>query len=111
MKKTRIAALVLVSGALAPAFAGEIPDLAQAKQCLSCHGVDKDGLAPSFSNIGTKYRKVKQAESLMVETITRGSPLLPDGRHWGAMKMPGAGPRVPVSETEARQLVDWILAR
>ncbi len=46
----------------------------------------------------------------MVEIITKGSPLLADGKHWGAMKMPGAGTRVPVSEAEARQLADWILA-
>ena len=110
MKKTLIAALVLASSALTPAFAGEIPDLVKAKQCLSCHGIDQDALAPSFRNIGTKYRRVKQAESIMADTITRGSSLLPDGKHWGAMKMPGAGVRVPISETEARQLVDWILA-
>lgn len=110
MKKTLIAALVLASGALTPVFAGEIPDLAQAKQCLSCHGIDQDALAPSFRNISTKYRRIKQAEAIMVDIISRGSPLLPDGKHWGQMKMPGAGARVPVSETEARQLVDWILA-
>ena len=110
MKKTRIAALVLASAALTPAFAGDIPDLVQAKQCLSCHSVDKDGLAPSFRNIETKYKRIRQAESIMVETISRGSPLLPDGKHWGQMKMPGSGVRVPVSEIEARQLVDWILA-
>ncbi len=110
MKKTLIAALVLASAALPPAFAGDIPDLVQAKQCLGCHSVDKDGLAPSFRNIETKYKRIRQAESLMVETITRGSPLLADGKHWGQMKMPGTGARVPVSEAEARQLVDWILA-
>ncbi|PRD64186.1 c-type cytochrome [Malikia granosa] len=110
MKKTPIAALVLASAALAPALAAEIPDLAQAKQCLGCHSVDRDALAPSLRNIGTKYRKVRQAESIMVEIITKGSPLLADGKHWGAMKMPGAGTRVPVSEAEARQLADWILA-
>ena len=110
MKNTLIAALVLASATLAPAFAGEIPELAQARQCLACHSVDRDALAPSFRNIGTKYKRIRQAESLMVETITRGSPLLADGKHWGTMRMPGAGTRVPVSEAEARQLADWILA-
>lgn len=108
MKNTLIAALLLACAALQPALAAEIPDLVQAKQCLACHSVDRDALAPSFRDIGTKYRKVKQAESLLVDIITKGSPLLADGKHWGAMKMPGAGTRVPVSEAEARQLADWI---
>ena len=110
MKKQSLAALLLTCAAAAPAFAADPLDLVKAKQCLACHSVDKDGLAPAFRNIATKYRKIKGADQMLVETVAKGSPLDMSGAHWGQMKMPGAGTRVPLSEAEAHQIADWILA-
>ncbi len=107
--KKRLLAAVLLAAAAAPALAAEPPALVRDKQCLSCHGIDKDGVAPAFRNIAIKFRRIKGADQMLVETIAKGSPLDLTGAHWGLMKMPAAGTRVPVGEAEAHQLADWIL--
>ncbi len=109
MKKQSLAALLLTTATL-PTLAADPLELVRDKQCLACHSIDKDGLAPSFRNIATKYRKIKGADQMLVATIAKGSPLDMNGAHWGTMKMPGAGTRIPVSEAEAHQIADWLLA-
>ena len=107
--KKRLFATLLLAAAAAPALAADPLDLVRDKQCLACHSIDRDGVAPSFRNIATKFRRIKGADQLLVETIAKGSPLDLSGAHWGVVKMPGAGVRVPVSAAEAHQLADWIL--
>ena len=108
MKKPLLTALLL-SAAAAPAIAADPLELVRDKQCLGCHSLDKDGLAPSFRNIATKFRRVKGADQMLLDTIVKGSPLDASGAHWGVVKMPGTGVRVPVSAAEAHQLAGWIL--
>ena len=108
MKKPLLTTLLLAAAA-APALAADPLELVRDRQCLACHSVDRDGLAPAFRNIGTKFRRIKGADQLLVDTIAKGSPLDASGAHWGLMKMPGAGGRVPVSAAEAHQIADWIL--
>lgn len=109
MKKPMLTALLLAAAA-APALAADPLDLIRDKQCLACHSIDKDALAPSLRNIATKFRRIKGADQMLVETIAKGSALDPNGAHWGQMKMPGAGVRVPVNAAEAHQIADWILS-
>jgi cytochrome c len=107
--KTRLLAALLLAAATVPALAADPLELVRDKQCLACHSLDRDGLAPALRNIAIKYRRIKGADQMLADTIAKGSPLDASGAHWGLMKMPGAGVRVPVSATEAHQLADWIL--
>ena len=104
---------VLLTGALmgaTGAHADPSMDPAKDKQCFSCHAVDKDALAPSFQHIAAKYKKLSNAEARLVPTVMKGTPDA-GGYHWGTMKMPSPGARPVVSEAEAKQLVQWVLAQ
>lgn len=104
---TALTGMLVMSGS---AWADANLELAKSKQCLSCHAVDKDSLAPSYKSVATKYRHNAGAEAALVSTIMKGTPDL-GGYHWGTMKMPSAGPRPAVSKAEAKQLAAWILGQ
>ncbi len=93
----------------AAAHADAMQDLATEKTCMSCHALSGESPhAPSFRAIASKYRNRADAEAILVRTVMKGNPLT-GGYHWGLMPAPGPGKRPPVSEAEARQLVQWIL--
>ncbi len=106
MNKSSLAIVLGVALVAAPAWASE--KLAQDKQCMGCHQVDKDGAAPSFKKIGAAWKDKKGAEKTMVATIRRGSRAA-GGPHWGKATMPDDAERPQVSEAEAKQLARWIL--
>jgi len=109
MKKHAFAALTLALGSWGCAFAADADlELARSKQCLGCHAIDKDTLAPALRNISAKFRTLRGAESTLLNTITNGSTAA-GGPHWGVMKMPAPGLRPAVSEDEAHRLTQWIL--
>ena len=82
--------------------------LAEQKQCMQCHAVDKDGAGPSFKKIKAQWKGKKDAEAKLVATISRGSEAT-GGPHWGAAKMPNDAERPMVSDAEAKKLVKWIM--
>jgi cytochrome c551/c552 len=83
--------------------------LATERQCTNCHALTADsGHAPSFKAIARKYRTHDHAEAILVETVMKGNPVT-GGYHWALMPEPGPTSRSPVTEPEARQLVQWIL--
>lgn len=106
--KTVALSIVAVSLSLSfSAFADA--NLAEQKQCMGCHAMDKDGAGPSFKKIATYWRGVKDAEPRMVSTIRKGTEA--GGlQHWGKPKMPNDAERPLVSEAEAKKLAKWILA-
>ena len=108
MKTSLVVAAValLASGA---ALAVTPLELATQKTCLNCHSVDAVSQAPSFKSIARKYRGQAKAEGRLVSTVMWGSPTY-GGYHWGTTKMPTPGARVGVTESEATQLVEWILS-
>jgi cytochrome c551/c552 len=108
--KKRLLTTLLLAAATLPALAGDPLELVRDKQFLACHSLDKDGMAPALRNIAIKFRRIKGADQMLADTISKGSPLDASGAHWGTMRMPGAGVRVPVSPAEAHQLADWILS-
>lgn len=79
-----------------------VADLAKRKACLTCHGVDKRVVGPSFREIATKYRGVAGIEAKLQEKLKRGS----EGA-WGPIPMP---PNPDLPESDARALVQWILS-
>ncbi|PPE68783.1 c-type cytochrome [Caldimonas thermodepolymerans] len=96
-------ALAAALGALAagPALANQ--QLAQQKNCLICHNVDKRVVGPSFKEIAAKYAGQKDAVDKLAQKVIKGGSGV-----WGQAPMP-ANPQV--SEAEAKTLVQWILTQ
>jgi cytochrome c len=74
--------------------------LAQQKNCLTCHAMDKKIVGPSYQEVAKKYAGQKDAAVTLVTKVMKGS-----SGTWGAVPMPPQS----VSEAEAQQLVSWIL--
>ncbi|HOW48647.1 MAG TPA: c-type cytochrome [Rubrivivax sp.] len=93
--------LIAAAAAVAlPATAG--PDLAQKKNCLACHTVDKKVVGPAYKDIAAKYAGQKDAADRLADKIMKGGV-----GAWGQVPMP-ANPGV--SAAEAKQLANWILS-
>ena len=99
MKKTA-AALVLFGLATGCALAN--PELAQKKNCLSCHAVDAKRVGPAYKDVAAKYADNKDAVAVLSAKVIKGG-----SGSWGVVPMP-ANPQV--SEAEAKTLVQWILS-
>ena len=90
---------VLAVAAASPAFAQQ--ELAQKKNCMACHAVDKKLVGPAYKDVAAKYAGQKDAVDKLAQKVMKGG-----SGTWGAVPMP-ANPQV--SEAEAKQLVQWIL--
>ena len=113
MKKiiASIAAIPLLSiAAIVPAHAEDgVLEMAKAKQCLSCHSVDKDMIGPSFKNVARKFKGLNNGQALIEETIMKGSGNS-GAVHWGTNRMPpSGGARPEVMRYEAMIFAQWIL--
>jgi cytochrome c len=91
----------LMAAAALPALAN--PQLAQAKNCMACHAVDKKLVGPSYKDVAAKYANQKDAADKLAEKVIKGGSGV-----WGPVPMP-ANPQV--SAAEAKQLATWILAQ
>ncbi|SEJ56542.1 cytochrome c [Pseudomonas linyingensis] len=107
--RTSLVFAVVTLIASGPALADSALELAQGKACLVCHSVEGISQAPSFKSIANKYRELPREESRLVSTVMWGSPTY-GGYHWGTTKMPTPGARVRITQSEAAQLVEWILS-
>lgn len=83
-------------------------ELAEKKQCMQCHAVDKDTIGPSFRTIKAIYQRMDRREEKLIAVIRQGSAANL-GPHWGRARMPDDSERPQVSEREARQLARWIM--
>ncbi len=99
MKSVLILTLAVGSLVAAPAFAS--PELAQKKNCMACHAVDKKLVGPAFKDVAAKYAGDKEAAGKLASKIIKGGT-----GAWGQIPMP-ANPQV--SEAEAKQLATWVL--
>lgn len=117
-----LAALLLALAATLPAQAAGADDanlkLATSSGCMTCHHIEPgakgpDGLppiGPAWKDVSAKYRGQKDAADKLTHTVLTGSN--PYESHWkgkvsGLAMPPNA---VAINETEARQLVKWILS-
>ncbi|HET9643471.1 MAG TPA: c-type cytochrome [Burkholderiaceae bacterium] len=100
--KEFLAALAMMSAALAatPAFAQL--ELAQKKNCLACHAVDKKIVGPAYKDVAAKYAGQKDAADKLAEKILKGGAGV-----WGPVPMPA---NTQVSAAEAKQLAQWVLS-
>lgn len=98
----KLVARFVVASALAAAFSVHAqPDLAQKKNCMACHAIDKKIVGPSYKDVAAKYAGQKDAVDKLTPKVLKGGAGV-----WGAVPMP-ANPQV--TEAEAKQLVQWIL--
>jgi cytochrome c len=103
--------LVLAIGLAAAGPGQAMPGakLAQAKQCMQCHAIDKDTIGPSFRKIKAIYGKMKNPEAKLIDVMRLGSDAHL-GPLWNRARMPDGSERPPISDREARQLARWILS-
>jgi cytochrome c len=99
MKFTPALLLALATAATAPAFANA--DLAQKKNCMACHAVDKKVVGPGYKEVAAKYAGQKDAVDKLAQKVIKGG-----AGAWGPVPMPA---NAQVSEAEAKQLVQWIM--
>ena len=92
-------ATALAFSASAPAWADQA--LAQSKNCMACHSVDKKVVGPAFKDIGAKFAGQPGAPNMLAQKIIKGSAGV-----WGPVPMPA---NTQVSEADAKKLADWVL--
>jgi len=100
MKSALILGATIASLASLPAQAN--PELAQKKNCMACHAVDKKLIGPGYKEVAAKYAGQKDAADKLAQKIVKGGSGV-----WGQVPMP-ANPQV--SEAEAKQLAAWVLS-
>ena len=99
MKLASVALISVACFAALPAFAN--PELAQKKNCMACHAVDKKLIGPPYKDVAAKYAGQKDAVDKLAAKVMKGG-----SGAWGVLPMP-ANPQV--NDAEARQLVAWIM--
>src|SRR5437870_10665826 len=97
MKSLSLLLVALVAG---PALAQA--DLAQKKNCMACHAVDKKVVGPAYKDVAAKYAGQKDAAAKLAEKIQKGGSGV-----WGPVPMPA---NTQVNEAEAKQLAAWVLS-
>ena len=103
------ASVVVVAGLLspgvglaaAPAFAN--PELAQKKNCMACHTMDKKVIGPSFKEVAAKYAGDKEAVDKLAKKVQKGGSGV-----WGPGPMPA---NAQGNEAEAKKLAAWVLSQ
>jgi cytochrome c len=106
MKKTGFLPLFAAIGVASVAFSGAAradAALAQKKNCMACHAVDKKLVGPSYKDVAAKYAGQKDAVDKLATKIVKGGSGV-----WGPVPMPA---NTQVSEAEAKQLAAWVLTQ
>lgn len=104
MKKMQCAVALAIgmAGLSAPVFAADAQALAQSKNCLACHAIDKKLMGPSYKDVAKKYAGVAGAEAKLVDKVVKGG-----GGVWGPIPMPPN----KLTPEEAKTLVQWVLSQ
>jgi cytochrome c len=100
MKLPLFALFVALCTASAGAAANE--QLAQSKNCMSCHRIESKLVGPAYNDVAAKYAGQADAPARLAQKVMKGGAGV-----WGPVPMP-ANPQV--NEAEAKQLVQWILS-
>ena len=102
MKFAFVARLLLATGlvAAAPAFADQA--LATAKNCMTCHAIDKKVVGPGYKEIAARYAGQKDAADKLASKIVKGGAGV-----FGVVPMPA---NTQVNEAEAKKLAAWVLS-
>ena len=83
-----------------PAWADQA--LAQSKNCMACHSVEKKVVGPAFKDVAAKFGGQAGAADMLAQKILKGSAGV-----WGPVPMPA---NTQVSPAEAKTLAEWVLS-
>ena len=100
MMKRILFTLAAASTLAAPAMADQA--LAQSKNCMACHAVDKKLVGPAYKEVAAKYAGDSGAVDKLAIKIQKGGSGV-----WGAIPMP-ANPQV--NDEEAKKLAAWVMS-
>jgi cytochrome c len=100
MKRALMLIVAVSAVAAGPVFAQQ--ELAQKKNCMACHAVDKKLVGPAYKDVAAKYAGQKDAVDKLAQKVIKGGAGV-----WGQVPMPA---NTQVSEAEAKQIVNWILS-
>lgn len=103
MKRTLLALAAVAAGFAVSAPAMADLALAQSKNCMACHGIDKKIVGPGYNEVAKKYAGQKDAPAKLAAKVIAGG-----GGVWGPVAMP-ANPQV--TPDEAKKLVAWVLSQ
>lgn len=76
--------------------------LAKAKNCMSCHAVDKKLVGPAYKDVAAKYKGDAKAPAALAAKVKAGGKGV-----WGEVPMPPNN----VTDDEAKKLVAWVLSQ
>jgi cytochrome c len=99
MMKRSLFALLAAVAIATPVLADQ--SLAQKKNCMACHAVEKKVVGPGYKDVAKKYAGQDVTAKLATKVMKGGSGV------WGAIPMP-ANPQV--NQADAETLVKWILS-
>ena len=91
------------AGAFMIAGAHANEKLAQASGCMTCHGIDKKVIGPSYKEVAAKYRNDKGAPAKLFQKVKSGGKGV-----WGETPMP---PNAHVKDDDIKTLVSWTLSQ
>ena len=98
-----ISAVVLaVAGIALAGHAVADEALAKAKNCLTCHAIDKKLVGPAYKDVAAKYKGDAKAPAMLAEKVMKGGKGV-----WGEVPMPPN----PITPDEAKKLVAWVLSQ
>ena len=100
------AAILLVTPSIATAAdAAAAQALARQSGCFTCHAVDKNKVATSWTEIATRLKGDKDAQAKLIKHLTTGPKV---------KSLDGSEEQHPVIKTkdqeQIKNLVDWILS-
>ncbi len=94
--------LLAAAGLLIAGQASADEALAKAKNCMSCHAIDKKVVGPSYKDVAKKYAGNASAAATLEAKVKKGGSGV-----WGTVPMP---PNPAVSDADIKKLVAWVLA-
>ena len=101
MKAIYVATMIAVGlGVSGQVLADEA--LAKAKNCMSCHAVDKKLVGPSYKDVAAKYKGDAGAAEALAAKVKAGGKGV-----WGQIPMPPNN----VTPEEAKKLSTWVLTQ
>ena len=101
MKAIYVATMIAVGlGVSGQVLADEA--LAKAKNCISCHAVDKKLVGPSYKDVAAKYKGDAGAAEALAAKVKAGGKGV-----WGQIPMPPNN----VTPEEAKKLATWVLSQ
>lgn len=99
--KAAYIAIMAAAGVVVAGQAHADEALAKAKNCMTCHAVDKKLVGPSYKDVAAKYKADKSAVATLATKIKSGGK-----GNWGQIPMPPNN----VTEDEAKKLATWVMA-